>query len=657
MSKATAAIEKTIKAKIGEITGYKVDVGIYKPGRRGWSLNRQPTPEEQNHIDILEGQLKTKKENLKNVIDAEEWEALNPKAKPAKQAKPEVMPQVKAKHIPKGVSKAEQLKPKINNEAIAAFIDGADTEKAKTGMNNIYCDGRLLQDITTEVLFWMEKANKPPKIFSRSGALVRLHDADKLIIEPLSVDALSYAMSLAANYFVHGDKKDEDGNDIDVAVFPPKAVAKNILVLDSWPEFPKIKRVIETPVVRMDGSVLSEPGYDPSTQLYLNPIIDVAGLKDIPEDLTKEDARNSARFILDEILVDFPFVNNASKTNTLALLLAVVARPLIDGLIPLAILDKPQAGTGASLLADIMSLIARGAPANMKGAPSSGDEWRKAITSCLLEGGTLIVIDNVVGRLQSSELARVLTSKIWSDRMLGFSKDLNLPQDAVWIATGNNIQIGGDIARRAYWIKLDAEMPRPWLRDEFKHPNITGWIHENHALILRHLVTIVRAWVLAGSKPGSVHLGSFEEWAQTLSGILEFAEVKGFMGNATEMYDKADQGVQEWDRFLEQWQTLHQDHSITAAYLREELVSCDVVFMTLQEAMPEDVAEATKKARSLQLGQVLGKHRDQVYPSGRRLTSMLNEVTNTQEWKIEIVNSKGKDLKNQHLGIQSALAV
>ena len=130
--------------------------------------------------------------------------------------------------------------------------------------------------------------------------------------------------------------------------------------------------------------------------------------------------------------------------------------------------------------------------------PETEDEWRKAITSALIDGSPVIVIDNVAGRLQSASLARALTAKTWLDRILGKSQMVALPQEAVWIATGNNIQIGGDIARRAIWVRLDAAQARPWTRTEFRHPDILGWIRENHDSVIAYLLIMARAWVLAG---------------------------------------------------------------------------------------------------------------------------------------------------------------
>ena len=158
---------------------------------------------------------------------------------------------------------------------------------------------------------------------------------------------------------------------------------------------------------------------------------------------------------------------------------------MIAGPIPLALLDKPGAGTGASLLADVVSLIATGREGAMMSAPREDEEWRKQITSLLLEGAAFVLIDNVVGRLRSAALSRVLTCTTWKDRLLGKNVSIEVAQRAVWAATGNNIRIGGDLARRSYWIRMDAGMARPYLRDEskFRHP-LPAWAIEHRGELL-----------------------------------------------------------------------------------------------------------------------------------------------------------------------------
>lgn len=85
--------------------------------------------------------------------------------------------------------------------------------------------------------------------------------------------------------------------------------------------------------MRADGSIHNWPGYDPETRTYY-----AGGLRlDIPEKPTKEDAVECARYILNEVLCDFPFADEASKANVLAALLTVVTKNLVNGNTPLGL--------------------------------------------------------------------------------------------------------------------------------------------------------------------------------------------------------------------------------------------------------------------------------------------------------------------------------
>jgi len=498
----------------------------------------------------------------------------------------------------------------------------------------IQVNDRYLQEVSSDALAALRAHNEPPALFVRAGHLVRIAFKDRFIIEPINESSLRGAMARAAGFANVTTNK--EGNQAIRKVNPPLDVARDVLSLGEWPGFPELTGIIEAPVLRPDGSVITTPGHDAATKLFYAPREELRSIT-ILDNPTKADAVIAADFILSEVLVDFPFKDRASMANTLALLLTIVARPMIAGNVPLALLDKPQAGTGASLIADIASLIAIGTPAHAMGAPESDDEWRKAITSSLLGGNPIISIDNVEGKLRSPSLSRALTSKIWQDRHLGKSEMLDIPQRAIWVATGNNIQIGGDIARRAYWTRLDASMARPWLRSEFKHPNILEWTEKNRASILSALITIARAWVVAGRPPSTARaLGGFKEWVDVIGGMLEFAGIEGFLENASELYDSMDQDIQQWDEFLGEWAFLHADNPIPAGLLRDELTAIDQTFRCLQDAMPEDVSEAVSRdrKRSPALARVLVKHLDQVYPSGRKLCRVVDRHTKMSLWKV-----------------------
>lgn len=165
-----------------------------------------------------------------------------------------------------------------------------------------------------------------------------------------------------------------------------------------------------------------------------------------------------------DIMADFPFVDEASRANAIAAMLTPVCRPAIKGPTPLALFDATTQGTGKTLLSEVVSLIVSGREGALFSAPREPEEWRKQLTSVLREGSSIVIIDNVNHRLNSADLCKALTETIHGDRILGQSQTIILPVRCTWIATGNNLQLGGDMPRRCYWVRMDAKCSRPLSR-------------------------------------------------------------------------------------------------------------------------------------------------------------------------------------------------
>jgi hypothetical protein len=508
-----------------------------------------------------------------------------------------------------------------------------DREPKTEKDNNKPCiqvNDQYLQDITKETLDAFVAWNNPPVIFSRAGSLVRIHQTGKrgLIIQIMDRNTLRPLVTEAADFEMIRQTKEGPEP---TRVSPPHDLLDNILGLDAWPGIPEIQNIVEIPILRADGTILFKKGYDPASRLYLNPIVDLSRVA-IPEKLTKQHAEVAAKYILDEILIDFPFEDNASKTNVLGAILSIIVREMIGGGIPLIVLDKPQPRTGAGLLADLISMITTGKTASIFSMPRSEAEWKKSITSALIAGSPVNIIDNVTGILRSASLNAALTSRIWTDRILGQSKMITLYQNAVWLSTGNNVQLGGeggDLARRSMLIRIVADMARPWLRnsDNFKHPNILGWVGENHNSIVAYLLVMAAAWVEAGKPIGSCRLGSFDEWAKTISGILEYAGLTDFMGNALKMYDEMDPDTELWDAFLIQWDEINKTPISVKALTRQ------LTELRFEDCTPDEIAETLDKGPSM-LGRVLRKHWRQTYPCGLRLDRTRDSHSKSWLWKI-----------------------
>jgi hypothetical protein len=488
------------------------------------------------------------------------------------------------------------------NELIEQLRNASEWERTETLPDTlkIQVNNRHLRDVTADALEALQLANTPPEVFVRAGALVRVREDEHGTpqIQSMELNHVRGRLARVADFV----RVTENG---ETKVNPPEVVVKDLMALSSWP-FPALEAVVESPILRSDGSVFDVPGYDPHTRLFYRP---VPGFEcpDIPKNPSRESIQ-SALDLINEAIGEFPYGDASSAANTLGLMLTPLVRQAVNGPVPMALIDKPQAGTGGSLLAETIALIGTGRTAEMLGAPRDDEEWRKQITAKLAAGGTMVTVDNVEGALFAPSLARALTARTWTDRILGRSETVTVSQRATWIATGNNIILRGDLPRRCYWIRLDAKQSRPWQRENFRHPDLLSWVSKQRGELVGALLTIARGWFAAG-KPkaeGIPRLGSFEAWTEIVGGMVTFAGIGGFLGNLKELYDKADEGNAEWEAFLEEWWRQRGEDPITVKGLAK-LINEEVL---LKDALPGELSEALDKGEgsfTRRLGKALAK--------------------------------------------------
>jgi len=479
-------------------------------------------------------------------------------------------------------------------------------------------DDRPSREVVRKAVEAYEDFNDPPSQFSRGDEPVRVvtdedgHPFFEGIDEAL-FDAL---LSESAN-FVRATK-----NGV-VFVDPPLRLVRRVRQLV---DLPPVTRIRELPFLRPDGTVVREPGYDPDTQVFYRPHPEIE-VPDIPEVPSRSDLGRALR-LLREPFREFPFVDEASRANLLATVFTPIVKPLLDSAnIPLVIFDATKQGTGKTLLADAVSLTATGRiPATMN-APSGNGEWRKQITAQLRKGEPIIIVDNVKGRISSSALERALTAQSWGDRLLGHSKQLKLPSDALWIATGNNLRPRGEMTRRCILVRMDAEMVHPWQRTGFEHPDLREWIRSNRGRLVAALLMIVRSWINEERPAPDIDtLGSFEQWAEVVGGILGHIGVDGFLDNLDELYDTASSEEHMWSQLLRalyEWSVADGEPTpFTTKEIDSELrkqsegrIEADTEeLQAVRDNLPEDLQERLRYGESL--ARSLGKTFE--YREGRR---------------------------------------
>jgi hypothetical protein len=468
-------------------------------------------------------------------------------------------------------------------------------------LTEIVVNGRPLREVTQEAFETLALSNEPPALYVRSGRLARVRRDEKArpFIEELNENHVRHHLARCCEFVRVGDKG------VRTLVHPPPAVVGDLMALLSFPGLPALEALTEVPCLRPDGTVLDTPGYDAATGLVYVP---APGLRipSIPREPTQREARRAIKTIA-ELFVDMPFVGKADCANLLGLLLTPIVRPAIAGQVPMALVDKPKRGSGATLCVQVVTAIALGSVTELTTAPQDDEEWRKKITSALLAGSTFLWFDNVESKLSSASLAAVLTAPEWKDRILGKSEmTRSLPNRATWAATGNNLQVGGDLGRRCYRIRIDAGVAQPWTRNGFRHPQLLRHVRAHRGTLLAAILTLARGWFVAGCPRGDVPVvGSFEEWAQTIGGILTYAGVSDFLANLSDFYDQVDEDEAAWAGFLAAWYAHFGAEAVLVATIREALEHAQ----DLREALPPDLLAAleAQKAQRDSFSWKLGK--------------------------------------------------
>ncbi len=518
---------------------------------------------------------------------------------------------------------------------------------SKPELPSIIVDDQQLNDLTGQALAAIKLSNSPPSLFVRAGGIVRVvyDEQDVPKIDPLDMSRIRCRLTEVANFFT---LRKVDGVYETVGTNPPKTLAENILALKDW-DFPPLAGIARAPILRRDGTICTTPGYDPQSKLIYCPDPTLR-LSPIPEFPDGEEVRACVDILLD-VISEFPFVDDASRANSLAILFSILMRPVIDGHVPLAIVGAPMQGTGKTLLVSSLGGIAVG-NISSESIPSKDneDEWRKKITSLLLTASPFVMLDNIPDNttLNSPALAAALTSADWSDRLLGRNRAVRLPSRVVWVATGNNLRVAGDMPRRSYSIRLDANAERPWERTGFAIKGLERHIRENRGNLLSAALTIIRAWYTNGQPKASVPpLGSFEEWSETIGSVLAFAGIDGFLSNLEQTQTVQDEDTQQWTAFFDAWWERFGSRTLTADDICRIVIPrrddpVEYIDEPLLKALPEplmvnrDRGEGSFK-RSL--GRHLSRLKGRVF-SGRKVhDSGLDGKRHIRLWKLVDTNA------------------
>lgn len=395
-------------------------------------------------------------------------------------------------------------------------------------------------------------------LYQRGGILVRvirdrqptdgiLRSDGSATIQAMPVANLRERMTRVAT-FTKLNRKGEE-----IAAHPTPWLVSAVEARAEWEGIRHLMGVSDAPILRADGSVWQQLGYDERAGVIFEPAPG-ASFPPIHPEVNIDDA-DAALTTLLEVVYDFPFESEEHKAAWLAALLTPLARFAFAGPSPLFLIDANVRGAGKGLLAQTIGHIVLGREMPVSSYSHDSEEMRKKITAIAIAGDRLILFDNLTGVFGNDALDRALTGTRWKDRILGKSEEVELPLMPAWYATGNNVQVAADTTRRIIHIRLDCLSERPEERTGFRYENLLGWVDANRGKLLSAGLTILSAYLRNGASGQNLKpFGSFEGWSSVVRGAVIWVGLPDPCLTRTRLAESADTTTDALGQLLAAWE-------------------------------------------------------------------------------------------------------
>lgn len=387
-------------------------------------------------------------------------------------------------------------------------------------------------------------------------------------------------------------------------IVPSDDVVDGVLRACDWPGVRPVVGFAEAPILRADGSILQVEGYDAATALIYQPGEVV--FPPVPEAPTFADARAALAFLL-EPFADFPVESEAHRLVGPAAVLTILAKGALEHEnFPAFLFDANVRGAGKTLMAEVVSWICQGRDVAKQRFPATDKEELEKILGAMARAATaLVCFDNLGPGIAFGGDAletRMTCRGVSQFRILGKTENATLPWRAVILATGNNVEVTGDMCRRTLRCRLLSPLEDPENRTDFRHADLRAWTLEHRPALVVAGLTILRAFVAAGrTETGVPAWGSFEGWSRLVAGSL--AWVSGVDVQGARIQDDAD--VDPVAGALGALLATFPEDQLGKGYTLAELDRIPSV-----REVFETIAPGLEKGRTRSLGMWLGKQRD-----------------------------------------------
>lgn len=489
------------------------------------------------------------------------------------------------------------------------------------GRRNIFLGNDQLREVTDIVASALAKRNQQSEtLYRNQDTLVQVYQAgSEILSRPMTNDLMLSELVRHNNWYTSRYKSIAPSN-------PPEILIKLLVNDVRLADFRNLKGIGPWPMIDKQGQLLASNGYHASAERIIT--VPPSYRLDIPAQPSADELRWAIDLLQNDLFVDFPFSDQASRANSIAATLQLFCCELIQPPYPLHFIQAPVAGTGKSLLVKVIGTILFGKEPSAMTLGENDAEIRKRISSQLFALSSYIFLDNLPPRVESNSLAAALTTSVWNDRILGVSTMKSVDVSALWLATGNNVNFSGELARRLVLVELDPTEESPSTRTGFKHPNLMEWVQQQREALIRACLILVRHWYASGQPKGKQAFGSYESYASVIGGILDAAGIEGFLENRTQEFLNQDDESFFWNQLVKAWYAAYGEDAISVGMLLNGVLDEDF----LAEFLPAD-------DRNTSLGMKISKVKKRVF-SGLKIMPLARGKKGQAMYRLKSVTGK-----------------
>jgi hypothetical protein len=288
-----------------------------------------------------------------------------------------------------------------------------------------------------------------------------------------------------------------------------------VITAPVMPDLPSSTKPDDLSKAAADRLITGE-GFDADSGLYLSPVGTVVDVSESPSEAEVE----AAAHLLQEPWTDFPFVSpggdirpDVSLSAAIYSMFIAANRRALDIASGIAFSSHGEGmSSGKTLAGEVICTVATGdIPTPISLSPDFSEQ-RKEIISHLVEGDGCLFMDNVANgtRFDSAPLAIAMTNPRFKARLLGANKQIEASTRTMPVATGNALNLAGDLASRFLLARIDTGLERPEDRSVtgYRIPDLRAWTVEHRQQLVAAVHTIVRGYLkecrARGGTPGPV---------------------------------------------------------------------------------------------------------------------------------------------------------